>query len=227
MKLSLSIITAFILSVNAITDSFDWRSSNVVQRVKNQGSCSSAYAFSAISALESAIAIKNGTLYDLSEQQLVDCGGRGCNGGWMQDMFDYIKRSGGVAIQSDYPYTAIQGQCQADSKQKVGNVVSYRMVRRGDENDLMQALKLGPVSVAFNAGTQQFSYYRSGIFDIPNCGNTPTHAVTLVGYGTENGVPYWTLKNSWGESWGERGYFRMVRGKNMCGIADWASYPIV
>ncbi|CAO3653576.1 unnamed protein product [Cunninghamella echinulata] len=226
MKLSI-IVSSLILIANVATaDSLDWRD-RISMRVKNQGSCGSQYAFSAIGAVEGALAIKYNQSYDLSEQHLVDCGGKGCNGGWMHDMFDYLRKSGGPTLQADYPYTAIAGACQAQSKRKVGTVVSHKMVRPGDENDLMEALKIGPVAVAYNAGSQAHKYYRGGIFDVPNCGNTPTHAVLLIGYGNENGKDYWLLKNSWGADWGEKGYFRMARGKNMCGIADWASYPIV
>ncbi|ELR24500.1 cathepsin L 2 precursor, putative [Acanthamoeba castellanii str. Neff] len=207
----------------------DWRNQNCVQRVKNQGSCESNYAFAAIGALETAYCLKHdGYLADMSEQHLVDCGGRGCSGGWMHDMFAYLQRSGGTTFQSEYPYTGRVGTCQAQSKRKVAQVESHKMIRRGDENDLMQALStVGTIAIAYNAGTQAHAYYRSGVLDVPGCGNTPTHAVLLVGYGNEGGKDYWLLKNSWGTSWGEAGYFKLVRGKNMCGIADWASYPVV
>ena len=52
------------------------------------------------------------------------------------------------------------------------------------------------------------------------------HAVLAVGYGTENGVDYWLVKNSWAESWGDKGYFKIARGNNMCGIAVCNSYPL-
>ncbi|KAI9304988.1 hypothetical protein BJ944DRAFT_249420 [Cunninghamella echinulata] len=196
MKLSI-IISSFILMVNvAIADSLDWRE-HIPMRVKNQGSCESGYAFAAINALEGALTIKYNRSYDLSEQHLVDCGGSGCDGGRVP-----------------------VGQCRAQTMSKSGAVTSYKMVSSGDENALMEALKLGPVATAYNADTQEHSYYRSGILDIPNCGNTPTHAATLIGYGNEGGKDYWLLKNSWGANWGEKGYFRLVRGKNMCGIAD-------
>jgi C1A family cysteine protease len=143
----------------------------------------------------------------------------------MHDMFDYLKKNGGAPFQTEYPYTGRVGICSG-SIRKVVQVDSHKMIPRGDENALMHALStVGTIAVAYNAGTQQHSYYQGGVLDIPNCGNTPTHAVLLVGYGTEGGKDYWLLKNSWGESWGEKGFFRMARGKNMCGIADWASYP--
>jgi cathepsin H len=51
------------------------------------------------------------------------------------------------------------------------------------------------------------------------------HAVLAVGYGTENGMDYWLIKNSWGTDWGMDGFFKIQRGVNMCGIAQCNSYP--
>jgi C1A family cysteine protease len=53
------------------------------------------------------------------------------------------------------------------------------------------------------------------------------HAVTIVGYGTENNKPYWLIKNSWGAYWGLKGYIKLARGSNMCGVANYAVYPTV
>jgi len=68
-------------------------------------------------------------------------------------------------------------------------------------------------------------YYKGGIINLRDCGTTPTHAVTCVGYGTEKGINFWILKNSWGTGWGEKGYFRLFRGTNQCVIASYGSYP--
>jgi len=210
----------------------DWRTWGGVNYVKNQGSCGSCYTFSAVGALETAHWRKYNYLFDFSEQQLLDCTGEygngGCSGGWMHTAYKWLlEKSKGVFAQSDYPYRGVVQNCrQAASGQSKTNVQTYSMVK--SEDALMNVVgTTGAVAIAYNAGTQQHSYYTGGILDVPSCGNQPTHAVTLVGYGTENGVNFWTLKNSWGTGWGEKGFFRMVRGKNMCGIADWASYPLV
>ncbi|KAI9303884.1 hypothetical protein BJ944DRAFT_241048 [Cunninghamella echinulata] len=231
MKFSI-IISAFLLSVTAHPASLDWRTWGGVQRVKDQGSCGSHYAFAAAGALETAHWRKHNVLPDISEQQIVDCsreyGNNGCGGGWMHTAFRYLQDKGGYISQANYPYTAKVDTCKNNDTPKIGKVTSYVRIPSGDEKALLDAVAtVGTVAVAYNSETTEHSYYNGGILDVPNCGNRPTHAVLLVGYGTENGIDFWILKNSWGEIWGERGYFRMRRGVNMCGIADWASYPIV
>lgn len=97
-----------------------------------------------------------------------------------------------------------------------------------DENELTQAVGTqGPVSIAYQV-MGNFKSYKSGVYSDPNCSKDPqnvNHAVLAVGYGVENGTPYWLLKNSWGKTWGDNGYFKMLRGQNECGVADCASYP--
>eukprot|EP00918_Siedleckia_nematoides_P079417 GHVU01173912.1.p1 GENE.GHVU01173912.1~~GHVU01173912.1.p1 ORF type:complete len:363 (+),score=78.42 GHVU01173912.1:547-1635(+) len=228
----------------------DWRNYEIISPVKDQGACGSCWAFSAIGAVEAHIALKklrtNGntpspiSLY--SEQQLVDCSrsflNEGCNGGLPSQAFEYVKYQGGVETEEEYPY---QDGGLSDHPQHVcrytdvyadeGFVVGgARNVTGGDEAALQMAVATrGPVTVAFQA-TADLKHYRSGVYSNPECGNTVddvNHAVLVVGYGVEDGVPYWLVKNSWGQEWGDDGYFKIERGKNMCGIADCASYPWV
>lgn len=207
----------------------NWVDAGAVVGIKNQGQCGSCWAFSAIVATEAAYKIAGNTLTSLSEQQLVDCSGaqgnHGCNGGWMDYAFNYIQASGIVA-ESDYAYTAVQGSCAAAGKTVVTHVTGFTDVPHNDGQQLTNAATNTVVSVAIDA--YGIMSYSSGIFN-GTCGTALNHGVAVVGYGVESGTMYWLVRNSWGTSWGEQGYFRMIRnlgtGAGICGIQMAASYP--
>lgn len=214
----------------------DWRTQGYVTPVKNQLKCGSCWSFSATGAVEGQHFRKTKQLVSLSEQNLVDCsrkyGNNGCEGGLMDNAFTYIKENNGIDTEESYPY---KGQNDPEchfSASSVGAVVTgFVDIPSGDEQKLMEALAtIGPVSVAIDAGADTFMSYKEGVYDEPACSSTNLdHGVLAVGYGTTSeGVDYWIVKNSWGESWGEKGYIRMSRNKsNQCGIATQASYPLV
>lgn len=222
---SQTIILSDLVDPTDIPKSWDWREHGVVNPVKDQGQCGSCWAFSGISTIESAYALKHQKLYNLSEQQLVDCSERdnGCNGGLMDDVFSFATKTS-LCESDDYPYHAHDGVCKR-CEGKV-NVERFVDITSRNEHDILKALLKQPISVAIEADQRGFQFYRSGVFD-GECGTRLDHGVVLVGYGTENGVDYWLIRNSWGSHWGDHGYIKIRRGTNQCGVALQASYPIV
>ncbi|KAL3534301.1 hypothetical protein ACH5RR_002762 [Cinchona calisaya] len=221
-------------NVTAVPATIDWRTKGAVTPIKDQGQCGSCWAFSAIAATEGITKLSTGKLISLSEQEIVDCDktsqDQGCEGGEMEDAFEFIVKNKGVASESTYPYTAVDGTC---SKTKEGShaakIKGYEKVPVNNEAALLKAVANQPISVAIDASGMAFQFYTSGIFT-GDCGTDLDHGVTAVGYGTtSDGTKYWLVKNSWGTSWGESGYIRMQRGiaakEGLCGIAMDSSYP--
>ena len=159
-----------------------------------------------------------GVLENYAEQQLVDCDttDSGCNGGLMDYAFDYLS-SAGICLTSSYSYTGVSGTCYESSCTKSDWAPSsYVDISAGSTTSLQSALDSQPISVAVDA--DNWSSYSSGIFD--DCSTSLDHGVLAVAYGSDS----WTIKNSWGSSWGEDGYIRLASG-NTCGLANSASYP--
>ncbi|CAM6101489.1 unnamed protein product [Calypogeia fissa] len=214
-------------------DCVDWRKKGVVTPVKNQGNCGSCWSFSTIAAIEGAHAIATGQLISLSEQELVDCdtsNNGGCNGGWMDNAFQFIIGNGGIDSEADYPYTATQGTCDNSKlNTRVVSISAFVDVPPNNEGSLVQAVAKQPVSVAIDASGTDFQLYTSGVFT-GSCGVNLDHAVTVVGYCSDGVLDYWIIKNSWGVTWGESGYIRMQRStgttSGICGILSFPSYPV-
>ncbi|XP_053128423.1 pro-cathepsin H [Hemicordylus capensis] len=224
----------FLSSPRQNPSSIDWRKKgNYVTPVKNQGPCGSCWTFSTTGCLESAIAIRTGKLLNLAEQQLVDCAqdfnNHGCSGGLPSQAFEYILYNKGLMGEDSYPYQAMNGTCHFQPQEAIAFVQDVVNITLYDEPSMVEAVgQHNPVSFAFEV-TDDFMSYSTGVYSSTHCHTTPdkvNHAVLAVGYGEENGTPYWIVKNSWGPRWGLDGYFYIERGKNMCGLAACASYPI-
>ncbi|KAJ7944459.1 Cysteine proteinase [Quillaja saponaria] len=216
-----------------LPESVDWRLQGAVNPVKDQGSCGSCWAFSTVATVEGINQIVSGELLSLSEQELVDCDrvhNQGCNGGLMDYAFEFIIQNGGIDTEQDYPYQGDNGKCDPTRNAKVVSIDGYEDVQPYDEIALKKAVAHQPVSVAIEATGRALQLYQSGVFN-GECGTSLDHAVVAVGYGTENGVDYWLVRNSWGTNWGEDGYVKIERNvastyTGKCGIAMEASYPI-
>ena len=214
--------------------SYDWRDYHKVTSVKDQGQCGSCWAFSAIGSLESVYAIhgNNHTLYNFSEQELVDCDSvdSGCGGGLMDNAFNFIMDNG-ICSYKQYPYNASDNTCMEKNCTSLINVSRYLDVLHNSETQLLYALLSNPVSVAIDA-SGDFMSYESGVYN-GTCGTNLDHGVVLVGYGFDKvlGLKYWIVKNSWATTWGDNGYIYMLRDvdaeEGMCGIAMAASYPVL
>lgn len=212
--------------------SVDWRG-KAVTPVKNQGSCGSCWAFSTTGSVEGLYAISHGEIKSFSEQQLVDCsksgpdGNQGCNGGLMDLAFTYLETNE-IETEADYPYKGQDNTCTQEAAKGAFGLKGFVDVPVNSAQALEDAVALGPVSVAIEADTFTFQLYNGGIISSTACGVALDHGVLVVGYGSEANQDYWILKNSWGPSWGEKGFFRIAKGADgpgICGLQQQASYP--
>lgn len=215
----------------------DWRGTGADATVKDQATCGSCWAFSAVGAMQGAWYLATGQVLSLSEQQLVDCswdyGNNGCQGGEMEPAIQYIADHGGAAAEEDYQYRGQNMFCGSNATRKdfapVARFKGFAHVKKRDELSLMYALwKHGPVAISLDASQPSFKFYSEGVYKEKKCLTKKgqlDHAVLVVGYGTDklSGEDYWLIKNSWSKYWGEDGYIRMLRTPgdgNDCGITS-------
>jgi len=241
-------VTSPAIDSSAIPTSFDWRTHSppVVNPIKNQGQCGSCWAFSTITVIESAYAIAGNPLTQFSEQEIVDCShgcsneppygdvcNQGCNGGWPWNAFFDVISWKGVELETKYPYTAETDTCTKTSHgppyAALSNYtcISHTQGLPASEDDMAAYLVAnGPISIAMDAGLLET--YTGGIIN-PQTGECSQvqldHAIAIVGYDFSGATPYWIVRNSWGEAWGEQGYFRIIKGVNACGLAAAVSAP--
>ena len=233
-------------SSRGIQESFDWRTRGKVTAVKNMGTesndCQAGYAAAGADAIESAYAIAGKPLTVMSTQQQIDCTrdffNFGCMGGHTMQSFQWYETSK-VMTEEDYPYTGREGQCQHDEAKGVAYVVEHVQVK--DKESMLNAVKNQPVTIYFEGVNQMIQQYQSGIitdqmgkFWCSGEGASERNAGVIIGWGQQDSLHYFIVKNSWGEDWGEEGYFRIessqygkYRDGGVCGIYDIAYYPVI
>jgi C1A family cysteine protease len=245
--------------------SINWRYTEAVTPIKNQGQCGSCWAFSATEAVESQMILGTGSALAtaLSPQQVASCtpatgtyGCMGCEGGFTEGAYEYLKTAPGLANSFFIPYEqslteqtataacpttkvqAITGeleQLQGGYAQVTG--YSYAVppctgTCSGASQDLAkfaQALETTPLSVCVNA--ENWNDYTGGVMSAAACGPSGAqyqdHCVMATGFNTTAPTPYWIVRNSWASTWGEEGYVYLEMSKNTCGLADDATIPHV
>jgi len=197
--------------------------------VKNQGYCGSCWAFSATEQIESDSMRTLSTSYILSPEQIVDCdkSSLGCSGGWTEHAYNYVKRTGGIVTEADYPYTAYfgtAGTCSYTQSESVITVSGYTTIS-GEDNMATYVQATGPLSVCLDASS--WNSYTGGIMSV--CGTDVDHCVQAVGVypASASDGGYWKVRNSWGTSWGESGFIQLAYGQNTCDITSDPTYTAV
>ncbi|XP_034340182.1 cathepsin W [Arvicanthis niloticus] len=224
----------------------DWRkATNIISSIKNQGNCACCWAVAAADNIQALWSIQYHQFVDLSVQELLDCNrcGNGCNGGFVWDAYETVLNNSGLASEKDYPFQANwkPHRCLAKEYKKVAWIQDFIMLSSNEQAIARHLATHGPITVTINMKLLQ--NYQKGVIKATPSSCDPQHAdhsVLLVGFGREKGgmqtgkaltqsrkprrsTPFWILKNSWGVQWGEKGYFRLYRGNNACGITK---YPL-
>ncbi|KAF9623127.1 hypothetical protein IFM89_037643 [Coptis chinensis] len=166
------------------------------------------------------------TLCDTEEASSCD---NGCNGGLMNSALEYTLKAGGLQREEDYPYTGKDSKCKFDKTKIAASVSNFSVISIDEEQIAANLVKNGPLAVGINAAYMQT--YRAGVSCPYICSKRRLdHAILLVGFGSAGFAPirlkekpYWILKNSWGQNWGEDGFYKICRGPDVCGVDSMVS----
>ncbi|XP_052261582.1 cathepsin B-like [Dreissena polymorpha] len=244
-------------AVTSVPDTFDartqWPNCPSIKEVRDQGACGSCWAFGCVEAATDRICIQsNGKVNaELAAEDLTACChtcGNGCNGGFLEGAWDYLKTSG---IVTGGPWDSKQGclpyeikacdhhvvgklaPCQGDGptpKCKKECEAGYNVTFTKDKHYAKSAYAVNGVAkiqteIMTNGPVEaaftvyaDFPTYKSGVYQHKSGQMLGGHAIKILGWGTEDSTPYWLVANSWNEDWGDQGFFKILRGSDECGI---------
>eukprot|EP01006_Ploeotia_vitrea_P036407 TRINITY_DN66016_c11_g2_i1.p1 TRINITY_DN66016_c11_g2~~TRINITY_DN66016_c11_g2_i1.p1 ORF type:complete len:339 (+),score=57.31 TRINITY_DN66016_c11_g2_i1:26-1018(+) len=220
--------TELLADLSALPKDVDWRKKNAVTPVKNEGECGLTWAFSAVGTMEGQHAIHSGKLVSLSTQEIGSCDKKSycCDGGLMDNAYQWVIQNGGIDSEADWKYHSGKGACPPCNITKakhniVAKFAAWKAIPKTEQAIQTWTAKHGPVSIAVDASSWQL--YTGGV--MTNCkGHQLDHAVLIAGYSqTSAKQPYWIVKNQWGTSWGIDGYIYLQMGTNQCGMQQDAS----
>ena len=215
----------------SIKSSINWCGQGACNTIQNQGHCGSCWAFAGTAVMEGRDFLKHGSLKKGSEQMCVDCASDGsCDGGYQSSCYNVSTKYHGLDSAGSYPYKGYDQSCRAAGGSKRMYATTYHHVTKYSEKAMLTALQSGPISMYVNSKGYAFDYYDGGIMNDKNCGTKGNHFIAAVGYGTtSDGKKYWKVRNSWGKTWGENGYGRILRtgedSYGICGVQQYCEYP--
>eukprot|EP01128_Nolandella_sp_AFSM9_P012067 TRINITY_DN8933_c0_g1_i1.p1 TRINITY_DN8933_c0_g1~~TRINITY_DN8933_c0_g1_i1.p1 ORF type:complete len:301 (-),score=73.22 TRINITY_DN8933_c0_g1_i1:154-1056(-) len=231
----------------AIPTEFDsrkqWANCTTVSTIYNQARCGSCWAFGGVESASDrlCIASKGHFNEELSFGQVAECApANGCQGGSLYAAWSQLQQ--GVVTDACYPYYVptckpteqpcepptfvdtpacwTNNTCVADSNQKWDLITFKNAYSFNGVAQMQQAIMTeGPIEACFSV-YKDFLDYKTGVYkhDFWKFGYLGGHCVRIIGWGVEGGEPYWNVANSWTTTWGDQGYFKILRGENECGI---------
>lgn len=212
---------------NDIPESFDARIQwgAKILPVRDQGSCGSCWAFSLAECVGDRLGVAGQGRGDMSPQDLVSCdtSDKGCNGGEFETAWSWV-RDHGIATEECLAYASSSGsvpscpsKCNNGSEINRTKISSYKQLTVNEAQEAI--MTKGPISAGFTVYLD-FEFYSSGVYQHKIPIVMGGHAILIIGWGVDNGTPYWLCQNSWGSSWGESGHFRILRGFDESEIED-------
>ncbi|KAL1422079.1 hypothetical protein MTO96_003887 [Rhipicephalus appendiculatus] len=207
-----------------LPESFDarqrWPKCNSIHVIRDQSSCGACWAFGAVEAISDRICIhtKGSVQVNISAQDLLTCCrycSSGCKGGVPMIAW-YFYKDKGIVTGGLYDVARATGRNTSRTNTMARESTHFTATRPSSG---LKYSRTDPVEADFTV-YDDFLSYKSGVYQAHSTKALGGHAIRLLGWGTENGVPYWLAANSWSERWGDKGYFKIRRGNNECGIEN-------